>query len=235
MLATLLLTTGLVATISASPITKDLAISANRKVGRTDIYLGKTAVMTGNQDPYWAFHHAYDLCGPSSCQVETGANVQFKVAAPILGGLNHQSGEGTVTVTAKGDYSNIDTGDWKERNCLIEALASAAKAASSKVDYAIQNGVVCSATQELCNHEPTYTTVGYWEAPSWVKAVILDEDGIQMGVMSISLGFEAQSFDPLGVFSCDNAVGAVETAMDAFVKTSPYAAVLGQIGGAVCQ
>lgn len=63
----------------------------------------------------------------------------------------------------------------------------------------------------------------------------MDEDSIQMGDMSITVGFEAQSFDPLGIFSCDNAVGAVETAMDAFVKTSPYAAVLGLIGGEMCQ
>jgi hypothetical protein len=76
--------------------------------------------------------------------------------------------------------------------------------------------------------------VKYWEAPAWAKAVILDEHGNAMGDMSVKVEFHAQQFDPLGIFSCDNAKGAVEVAMDAFRRSSPYAGVLGLAGDIFC-
>ncbi|KAF2192081.1 hypothetical protein K469DRAFT_805519 [Zopfia rhizophila CBS 207.26] len=235
MLFPILLASGLVASTNASPISNaDLVSRAPKKVGRTDIYIGATAVMTGDQDPYWTYHQAYDLCGKSGCN-EGGANKQYKVKAPISGGLNMQAGEGTITVSAEGAYSNVDQWDWKERNGLIEALSNAAKAAAKEKKVLIQHGPGCSAKQEFCNKEPKMTENTYWEAPSWMKAVILDEDGNHMGDMEISVDFKAERWDPLGIFSCDNAVGAVMTAMDAFERTSPYGAALGFIGDIVCK
>jgi hypothetical protein len=148
MLFSTLLASGIIASVSALPTTKDLIVRQERKVARTDVYISTQSVMTGDQDPYWTYHQAYDLCGKTSC-MEDGTKKEYTVKAPVSGGLNHQAGEGTLTVTATGTYSNADPADWKERNGLIETLANAIKAASAQKDYTIQVGVGCSPKAEV--------------------------------------------------------------------------------------
>ncbi|KAF2195022.1 hypothetical protein K469DRAFT_756906, partial [Zopfia rhizophila CBS 207.26] len=92
---------------------------------------------------------------------------------------------------------------------------------------------VWDARQRVLQKELKMTEHTYWKAPSWMKAVILNGDGNHMGDMETSVQLQAKRWDPLGIFSCDNAVGAVKTATDAFETTSPHRAALGVIGDIV--
>ncbi|KAF2746621.1 hypothetical protein M011DRAFT_74530 [Sporormia fimetaria CBS 119925] len=230
MLFTTLLASGLLATAAAVPATGKR--QAAGKPARVDVSVSKNMIWTGSEEPYWTYFHGYDLCGPTHCY--TDSSKKYTVDVPQSGGLNHQNGKGTLTITAQGEYDNRDPGWEYERHALIETLQEAIKASSVQKEYTIQIGAGCSPKQEFCNKEPKYNTIKYWQAPASAKAVIHDDRGQLMGNVEIKVHFEAEKFALLEMLSCETVSGAATTAIERVLKENPWAELASAAASFVC-